>query len=112
MLESPTGTGKTLCLLCAALAWRDNYVKLLAQTQQSRGVRNETALQNVAFDENRGIKSTDVDVPKIIYATRTHTQIAQTIAELKRTAYKPQVCVLGSREQMCINHEVGAQKIC
>lgn len=99
------------------------------------------------------------DLPKIIYSSRTHSQLTQVISELKNTSYRsvlqmgitfrgsfscyiikifkqdlfwvffqnlfvclckfyskfdlhfrPKICVLGSREQLCINQEVMKQE--
>lgn len=77
LIESPTGTGKTLSLLTAALAWLKHNI-----------------------DNGKSLKT------KIFYASRTHSQLTQLVAELKSTCYLPSVAVLASRQHLCINKEV------
>eukprot|EP01119_Soliformovum_irregulare_P011667 TRINITY_DN2946_c3_g1_i1.p1 TRINITY_DN2946_c3_g1~~TRINITY_DN2946_c3_g1_i1.p1 ORF type:complete len:793 (-),score=221.10 TRINITY_DN2946_c3_g1_i1:92-2470(-) len=44
---------------------------------------------------------------KVIYfATRTHSQVKQLVRELKRSSYRVQMVVLGSREHTCIEPNV------
>ncbi|CAN8061699.1 unnamed protein product [Agarophyton chilense] len=47
-------------------------------------------------------------VPRIFYATRTHSQVAQVIAELRKTKYTPSLSILASRKEYCVNDMVKA----
>ncbi|KAG7224300.1 hypothetical protein INR49_000543 [Caranx melampygus] len=116
VLESPTGTGKTLCLLCATLAWREHFKDTISARKIAEKLGGEQMFPNTPL-ASWGTAATDgdkptyyTDVPKIIYASRTHSQLTQVINELKNTSYRPKVCVLGSREQLCINPEVMRQE--
>ena len=51
--------------------------------------------------EERTNKST-----KIFYASRTHSQLTQLISELKTTIYMPTICILASRDHLCINSSI------
>jgi len=57
-------------------------------------------------DEPAGLQTVKSRAPKIYYATRTHSQIAQVVNELKRTEYKPLMTVLASKQQYCVNTHV------
>jgi regulator of telomere elongation helicase 1 len=99
LLESPTGTGKTLCLLCSTLAWQAEYsVRLKAGD-------NSVAATQVSNNEPAAKTATNKP-PTIIYASRTHSQLSQVVKELRFTRYRPKHAVLGSREQMCVNSKV------
>jgi hypothetical protein len=154
LLESPTGSGKSMALLCSVLAWhRQHKADLLAEfaaQQQPQHMEHDTNAASLVLDEElrpydpfasvpstpaaasssaalsftqgRGMVPASAaaapapekkapKIPKIYFASRTHSQLAQLVSELKSTIYRPTMSILGSRQQYCIHPEGEADRM-
>jgi len=79
LIESPTGTGKSLSIICSVLAYNE-------QMKRDR--------------------KPDQKPFKIFICSRTHKQLDQLIEQLRKTEYRPRITILGSRNQYCINNSI------
>ena len=80
LLESPTGTGKTICLLSACIA---------------------------VLKEERQQKNRSEPPRTLVYCTRTHSQIKQVMDEIKNLLpYEVNAVNLASKVHMCVNGDM------
>jgi chromosome transmission fidelity protein 1 len=120
MLESPTGTGKTMSIICSVMNWMELQTSSMHKKKNKDMKSNE--LDWVLEFEEKQVKEhklcitsdSDQEVDheegkiRLIYSSRTHSQISQFVNEIKRTRFaKSMTSVsLGSRANLCINERV------
>lgn len=94
---------QTLSLLCASMAWLESIGDAPIPLPQHA---LDAQIRGGADAPKEAAAPVTDAVPRIVYASRTHTQLSQVVQELKHCGYTPRVSMLASREQLCVHRDV------